>query len=164
MINEHSRVGQRISGRVIQLKTLDRLEIEKIVSEELAECLGLGRVGEKSEFLILNGLMWSNSIGENLSFDEAKEYAKNCRDGGYDDWRVPTAKELAGTIDWENGTSGVSVGSYGTYWSSTQVDGTIGRNLHFYSGHSCMNNLTKSCGFSVRCVRDLKTERAVNNL
>ncbi len=138
-------------------------EDKKIVSEELSERLGLGKAEEKKkepEFLILNNLMWSNSIGRDLTFDEAKEYAKNCRDGGYDDWRVPSASELEDTIDWERGTSAVGVGSCGYYWSSTQYDGTNGRSLSFYSGNSYMYNTTKSNGFSVRCVRDLNKDEA----
>jgi len=44
-------------------------------------------------------------------------------------------------------------GAFGSYWSSTQNDGTNGRYLYFYSGNSSMNLTTKAYGFSVRCLR-----------
>jgi hypothetical protein len=106
--------------------------------------------------LIVNNLMWSDSIGEDLTFDEAKDYAKKCRDGGYTNWRVPTAKELVDTIDWEKGKSAITRGAYGNYWSSSQDSATYGWNLTFNSSNSLMNSIYKADGFSARCVRDLE--------
>jgi len=133
--------------------------------DKLVELAGELKNASKQEpkLLVLNELMWSDSIGRDLTFDEAKEYAKKCRDGGYSDWRVPTAKELADTIDWEKGTSVVAGGAFGFYWSSSQIDGGAngrylganGRYLYFDSGYSTMGTYTKVNGFSVRCVRDL---------
>jgi len=113
-------------------------------------------VGGNEQFQEFNGKMWSNSIGEDLTFDQAKDFAKNCRDGGFTDWRVPTAKELADTIDWEKGTSAISRGANGSYWSSTQYSTTSGWYLHFYSSYSSMYGSSKAYGFSVRCLRDLE--------
>jgi hypothetical protein len=46
------------------------------------------------------GLMWaSRDNGETISWDEAKEYCKEYRAGGYDDWRMPTENELATLYD-----------------------------------------------------------------
>jgi len=125
--------------------------------DKLVELAGELKNASKQEpkLLIYNNLMWSDSIGKDLTFNEAKGYAKKCRDGGYSDWRVPTAKELADTIDWEKGTSAVGIGSFGYYWSSAQYDGAAGRFLSFGSGYSNMNYGPKAYGFSVRCVRDL---------
>lgn len=110
----------------------------------------------KEELQEFNGFMWSNSIGEDLTFDQAKEFAKNCRDGGFTDWRVPTAKELVDTIDWEKGTSAVGRGAFGYYWSSTQDGTPVGWYLSFGSSGSYMHYNLKAFGFSVRCLRDLE--------
>lgn len=41
------------------------------------------------------GLQWQQTPDfERMSFDEAKEYCENLVLGGYDDWRLPTIKEL----------------------------------------------------------------------
>ena len=50
----------------------------------------------KNEIVVINGLMYQNQpFTERYSWDEAKEYAKKLRLGGYDDWRLPTITELS---------------------------------------------------------------------
>ncbi len=42
-------------------------------------------------------LMWQDNVkdgGEMLTFNEAKDYCENLNFGGFDDWRLPTIKEL----------------------------------------------------------------------
>ncbi|MBR3414946.1 InlB B-repeat-containing protein [Candidatus Saccharibacteria bacterium] len=46
------------------------------------------------------------------------------------------------------------VGSYGRYWSSTQLGSTYGYALYFNSSYLSANNFDKNLGFSVRCVSD----------
>ena len=44
---------------------------------------------------IIDGLMYQNQpFTKRYTWEEAKEYAKNLRLGGYDDWRLPTREEL----------------------------------------------------------------------
>ncbi|KPA09224.1 secreted protein containing DUF1566 [Candidatus Magnetomorum sp. HK-1] len=43
-------------------------------------------------------LMWQKDMGEKISFDEAMTKADELILGGYDDWRVPTIKELYSLI------------------------------------------------------------------
>ena len=44
------------------------------------------------------GLMWQKNMGEKITFEEAFEKAENLNLGDYDDWRVPTIKELYSLI------------------------------------------------------------------
>jgi hypothetical protein len=44
------------------------------------------------------GLMWQQSPGEKMSWDEAYAALKECDTGGYLDWRMPTIKELYSLI------------------------------------------------------------------
>ena len=44
------------------------------------------------------GLMWAKNMGTKLSFEEAKLEAENSTLAGYNDWRIPTIKELYSLI------------------------------------------------------------------
>ncbi len=114
---------------------------------------------KNEEFQKFNGFMWSNSIGEKLTWKEAQEFAKNCKDGGFTDWRLPTAKELANTIDYEKGESTISRGTNGYYWSSTQVSSSKGVLLSFDSNYSFVYSYSKTYNLSVRCLRDIKGDK-----
>ena len=46
----------------------------------------------------VTGLMWEEDMGTKISYDEAFTKAENSNLGGYDDWRVPTIKELYSLI------------------------------------------------------------------
>ncbi len=50
-------------------------------------------------------LMWEKDSRE-MNWDDAMEYAKNLRQGGYDDWRLPTIDELKLIIE---GCGGIAV-------------------------------------------------------
>jgi len=45
------------------------------------------------------GLMWAADESETLSWYEAETYCKNFRGGNYNDWRMPSIKELEGLYD-----------------------------------------------------------------
>lgn len=53
------------------------------------------------------GLMWVQSRGTKISWDSAFIMAAQCTTGGYNDWRVPSIKELYSLIHF-NGKSGAS--------------------------------------------------------
>lgn len=43
-------------------------------------------------------LMWQQILDEKMTYEEAVEYAEICTLGGYDDWRIPSIKELYSLI------------------------------------------------------------------
>jgi len=46
------------------------------------------------------GLMWTQNPGSKKTFKQALAGASQCRIGGYDDWRLPNAKELQTIVDY----------------------------------------------------------------
>ena len=44
-------------------------------------------------------LQWSRTFADRMNWKAAKKFAADCRIGGYDDWRVPTRKELLTLVD-----------------------------------------------------------------
>ena len=51
-----------------------------------------------------------------------------------------------------------SRGSFGYYWSSTELSSTYGYYLAFYSASSSLSDFDKVFGFSVRCLSDIAEE------
>lgn len=47
----------------------------------------------------VTGLLWTKEIGEKVSWEAAKANASSLRIGGFDDWRLPTIKELYSLVD-----------------------------------------------------------------
>ncbi|WP_372797383.1 DUF1566 domain-containing protein [Pontiella sp.] len=46
----------------------------------------------------VTGLMWIKDPGEKMTWEQAMQQASKCRTGGYDDWRLPSIKELYSLI------------------------------------------------------------------
>ncbi len=87
----------------------------------------------------VTGLMWQQvPIDETFNFEEANEYASSLELAGYDDWRVPTVKELFNLSNFatgwpyidENyfelaastGGGGGSVSKAGQFWTSNYYE------------------------------------------
>lgn len=60
----------------------------------------------------VTGLMWEQSMGEKITFEEAFEKAANSDLGGYNDWRVPTIKELYSLILFTGRVSGQQANTF----------------------------------------------------
>jgi len=56
----------------------------------------------------VTGLTWEQNMGEKITFSEASLKADTMTLGGYDDWRVPTIKELYSLILFTGRVSGAS--------------------------------------------------------
>jgi len=54
------------------------------------------------------GLMWEKDMGAKISFEEGKSKASNSSIGNYNDWRVPTIKELYSLILFTGSVKGES--------------------------------------------------------
>ncbi|MBN1199098.1 MAG: DUF1566 domain-containing protein [Bacteroidales bacterium] len=52
------------------------------------------------------GLMWTqDDVGNGMTWEEALSYAENAGVAGYDDWRLPNAKELQSIVDYTRAPS-----------------------------------------------------------
>ena len=55
--------------------------------------------GDSTVSDLVTGLMWQSDPGRKKTYAEIVDGASECRTGGYDDWRLPTIKELYSLID-----------------------------------------------------------------
>ena len=67
------------------------------------------------------GLMWQKTPGVNLTWNEAVVGAEAFELAGYDDWRLPTIKELYSLIDF-SGVTGMSAGDSTPYIDTDYFD------------------------------------------
>ena len=58
----------------------------------------------------VTGLMWQQDMGKKMTYADAMKYAEECTLGGYDDWRVPTIKELYSLIQFTGECGGEVAG------------------------------------------------------
>ena len=54
----------------------------------------------------ITGLMWVQDMGEKMSYSEALSYSQKFELAGYDDWRIPTIKELYSLIQFTGSVKG----------------------------------------------------------
>ena len=72
----------------------------------------------------VTGLMWQQTMDAKMAYDEASGYAKSCTLGGYDDWRVPTIKELWSLMDYTGQSGAETAGTL--YIDTDYFDQPIG--------------------------------------
>lgn len=88
------------------------------------------------ETIMINGLMWEKKISEEeMSWEDAMNYAKNLKVGGYSDWRLPTIEEFRDIISL---CGGINVKSEDENW-----DKIADKNYN----NSSYENLWKEKGF-----------------
>ena len=106
-------------------------------------------------------LQWSKEAPERMTWKEAQEYAKNLREGGYDDWRLPTLAELTIALanqfikDGPKEPLGFCFGL--NYWSS--LDNDINSAWCTYADSSGFIDSSTECKdycYAVRLVKEVK--------
>ena len=109
------------------------------------------------------GLFWQDnrlSMSEKITYKESKELCEEMKIGGYEDWRIPTLKELLTIVDYKNYDpailNGFSSIESSTYWSSTPYQGRDNEvwGVSFKSGATDSNS--KTYDRFIRCVRASK--------
>lgn len=77
-------------------------------------------------------LMWAQDLSEaSMSWEEAIEYCENLELGGYDDWRLPTVKELWSLRNYSQGWPWID-----TDFFHLVGDGTDARQQHSWSSNA----------------------------
>lgn len=105
-----------------------------------------------------SGLVWSSVAPKEMTWSVAMTYAENLREGGYDDWRLPTIRELMSIFDYTQGEPEIAgFDPIDSYWSSIEdwddpSDGAWALRLD----HGLIGVLIKMTSSWVRCVRDEK--------
>lgn len=106
------------------------------------------------------GLTWQDNRfveSERVNYAQAEKLCKELRLGDYDDWRIPTIRELHTIINYKKYDPAIldefSVGESSYFWSSTQYMGDPDKvwGIEFKDGAIDANG--KAYDRRVRCVR-----------
>ncbi|MBN1913791.1 MAG: DUF1566 domain-containing protein [Candidatus Omnitrophica bacterium] len=94
-----------------------------------------------------SGLMWKKDEGPNLNWEEAMKHCQELNLAGYNDWRLPTIREIGSLLDlsykdevWfhKEFFPGTQTAPLGFYWSSSTYGDTFGWGVNFqfcYDGY-----------------------------
>ena len=110
------------------------------------------------------GLIWSGKAPERIRWIDAVDHCKNLKEGGYNDWKLPTIAALE-TLVKQCESSGYSdgecskLGDIVFFWSGTNT-GTEASGVFFYNGATQTKNVDET--FDARCVRRDRETRNVN--
>ena len=112
------------------------------------------------------GLTWQDNKAMINNMGTYKKVYKYCKDlelGGFDDWRVPTVRELLTIVSYYKYKPAI-IGGFNFiedrfYWSSTRYKNHSGKNwgVNFRDGSSEANGIDYDR--SIRCVRTTKPEK-----
>lgn len=74
------------------------------------------------------GLMWmKDDSGRGMTWQEALEYAENYGYDGYDDWRLPSVKELQSIVDYGRSPDFTSSAAISSIFNCTQIINEAGK-------------------------------------
>jgi len=115
-----------------------------------------------SDIVVQNktGLSWQDNrsaTSEKVTYEEAEKFCGNLKAGKYNDWRIPTLKELSSIVDYTKYDpailDGFSSGGSVYYWSSTPYIGDSDKvwGINFKTGATDANG--KNYTRHIRCVR-----------
>lgn len=62
--------------------------------------------GDSTTTDVTTGLMWMRTLSPKMTLEEARVHLRGMRTGSYDDWRIPTIKELFSLIDYSGQVRG----------------------------------------------------------
>lgn len=106
------------------------------------------------------GLMWNRKTDDNMLWEQALAHCESMTTGGYEDWRLPTIKELASIVDLGKYYPSIDI-VYFLYSFTVRHDNMTSStytthpfcawSVHFGSGAG--GDSGKSYGYSVRAVR-----------
>lgn len=79
-----------------------------------------------------SGLMWQQADDGNArDWEEALAYAEGLNFAGYDDWKLPNAKELQGLVDYTRSPSTTNSAAIDPLFNCTEIDYPDGNSGHF---------------------------------
>lgn len=107
---------------------------------------------EEVKTTMFNGLEWSETAPNKMTWKEAMEYAKSLGEG----WRLPTIKEWQAVIDYSkyNPATDLPDTKSAYYWSSTEYASGTDYAWYVYAVDGFVGNYNEYSNYSlVRCVR-----------
>jgi len=100
-------------------------------------------VDNQQDIIKIDGLMYQNQpFTQTYTWQKAKEYAKNLRLGGYNNWRLPTIDELKKLVtEGKNGKYYIrkefanNLEKNAWFWSDTEKDSSHAYGVNFLNGY-----------------------------
>jgi len=105
------------------------------------------------------GLMWQQVAVSNKNWQAALEYAEGLSLAGYDNWRLPTRKELQTIVDYNHCNPAIDATIFpdtlsASYWSSTTAKVYTGGYAWYVNfSHGKVSYSNKTDAYAVRAVR-----------
>lgn len=125
----------------------------KKLERELAKLKKAIAKSEEYRPVIANGLIWSKIAEKEMNWSDAMEYAKRLKEGGCNDWRLPTISELQNVFDYEKGEPKIKCEGMSYFWSSTEYYNNSDYAWLVLLNYGTTLFSTKVTGHAVRCVR-----------